>query len=286
MPVADLLRPPRTPVTATYNPYQGSPQPYQQTPGAMNARDLNAALAGTGTSINPSQAGGIPNAGLLGNLLRGEVQPALMTEAGQENLAQASDLLSQQSIADSMAQERQGAGFSLSQLGIQGANLGLQRQALEAQAGPGGFQEQQRALTAAEEAQQFAQQQRALRGQFAVGGTTGGNQVQSWSDLLKGYGFQQQQLALQAKEQQQAYATSKAQLGNAAKSLGISEAEVKARLENALSQLGLSGSMDTIGLMQTLAQLKQGLISGPLAQVAQQVLQISGLPVQAFTGGP
>jgi hypothetical protein len=282
-----VAAPPRVPQTAAYqgNPYMGNPNPTTQAPGAAQADSLNQALAGTGVSVQPGQVAGTPNADVLSGLLAGEVGPAIAGLQGQQSLLGAGQGLSQQQISDAMALQQQEAGFSLGQLGIQGANLGLQQQALQAQAGPGGFQEQQRALTAAEEAQQFAQSQRALRGQFATSGSTGGNQVQSWSDLLKGYGFQQQQLGLQAKEQQQAYQTSKAQLANAAKSLGLSEQEVHARLSNALDQLGLSGAMNTIGFMQQLAQLQLGFLSGPMAAIAQQVLQIAGLPVQAFAGG-
>jgi hypothetical protein len=296
MPVA----PPRTLQTATYaplqpapwaptpgaqqNPYGGSPQPYQQTPGAQAAQSINPALAGSGSSVDPSAVAGVPNPDVLSELLRGTVQPALANEASQIDLAQAGSTITQQQISDAIAQQRQEAGFSLGQLGIQGSNLDLQRQALEAQAGPGGFQQQQRELTAAEEAQQFARNKRSLYGQFATSGSTGGNQVQSWSDLLKGYGFQQQQLALQGKEQQQAYQTAKAQMANAAKSLGISEAEVKARLDNAISQLGLSRYMDANQLALTIAGIKAGTITGVMAQVAQQVLQLSGFPIQSFGG--
>jgi hypothetical protein len=247
---------------------------------------LNAALAGTGLSLTPEQAAGIPNVGLLAGLLAGEVQPGLAALHGQEDLARAGSVLTQQQIADAMAQQKQEAGFSLGQVGVQGSNLALEQQALGQQLGPFGFQSQQRVLTEQEQALQNAAAQRALRGQITAAGavSTSGAQ-QSWSDLLAQQALQGQQNALGARQQAFAYQQGQARLANAAKSLGISVQEVQARLDNALSQLGLQGSMDTNALAQTLEQLHQGYISGPLATIVQQVLHIAGIPLSATKGG-
>jgi hypothetical protein len=257
----------------------GSPattSPFGTLPGGL---DLSQILAGqTPPGTDPSLAA------LWSGIGTYELGPAAQSLGAQSSLLGAQGGLTQQQLSDQARLEQQSAGFSQQQLGVQGANLGLQRSALEQQAGPGGFQSQQSALTAQEQALQTAQQQRALRSGATSGGSinTAGTQ-QSWSDILAQQGFEKAQQALTTKEQQQQYATSKGQLDNAAKSLGISGQEVTARLNNALSQLGLQGRLDTLGITQAIQQLQSGFLSGPWATAIQQVLQAAGLPIQAFS---
>lgn len=282
----------RVPQTAAYqsSPYQGAPQPAYQAPGADAASGLNQALAGTGASISAQQAAGAPPGaislleGITGNIT-GPAQEALAGQTGLLTGPGGQQDLASQGLALQRALTSQEAGFSLDQLGVQGSNLAIQRALLGQTAGPGGFQEQQRNLTAAEEAQQFAQNKRGLYGQAAASGSTGGNQVTQWSDLLKNYGFQQQQLALQGKEQQAQYAASSAQLGNAAKSLGISQQEVVARLNNALASFGLQGKMDANSIAQQVAALQQGFLSGAQASSLQMLLSAAGIPLMSLMGG-
>jgi hypothetical protein len=269
------------------SPYAGAPNPSYLAPGFDQASALNQALAGTGASVSPQQAAGIdPNAaGLLGGLsqfLIGPAQQALGAQTGQigTQLGLSGTMLSQQA-----AQQQLEAGYSQQSLGLQGSDLALQQAAEQANAGPGGFQSQQSALTGAEQAYQFGQAQRALRsGATAAGSVNTAGTQQSWSDLLANYGFQQKQAGLTTAEQQSAYKTSMAQLSNAAKQLGISSQEVQSRLQNAINQIGLQGYMDVSGAMQAVQQLQQGFITGPQAQVLQTLLQAAGLPLSAFGG--
>ena len=229
-------------------------------------------------------AGGL--SGLWSGIQQFQLNPAMTALGAQTDLTKTAGTISQQQLADSAQQQSQEAGFSQAQLGVQGANLGLSNQQLQATAGPGGFQQQQQGLTAAEQAFGLGQSQRALRSAATATGSvnTSGTQ-QKWSDLLSQYGFQQQQAGLTTKEQNEAYQIQQGQLANAAKSLGISSQEVTSRLNNALNQLGLQGSLDTLGVAQAIQQLQSGFLSGPMATAIQEVLGAAGLPIQAFGSG-
>ena len=238
-------------------------------------------------AVNAAAQPGANNvAGLFSGIQQFQLNPALTNLGAQTDLTTQAGNISQQQIADQAAQQQQEAGFSQAQLGIQGANLGLSNQQLQATAGPGGFQQQQQGLTAAEQAFGLGQSQRALRSAATATGAvnTSGTQ-QKWSDLLSQYGFQQQQGALTGKEQTEAYQIQSEQLANAGKALGISSQEVTSRLNNALNQLGLQGSLDTLGVSQAIQQLQAGFLSGPMATAIQEVLGAAGLPIQAFGPG-
>jgi hypothetical protein len=260
--------------------------------GANPNLDLNQILSGLQGGLPPSVTGA-PGGSSIASLwpfIQGtQLDPAMTTLGAQTDLANNAGALTQQQLGLQTQQTQAEAGFSQAQIGNQLSGLGISQNALNQQYGPGGTAGQQTALTTAEQNLQTQQAQRGLRSSATAAGSinTQGTQ-QSWSDILANQGFQRQQSALTTKEQQQQYQTSTAQLNNAAKALGISSQEITSRLTNALQQLGLQGQIDANGVMQTIQQLQSGFISGPLANITQEILSSAGLPIQAFgqTGGP